>query len=71
MDMDMGHIDRLRNEIAQREAELAELKAQLASAEAEKDARESDQTWKWPMSGVQYERYSRQMIVPKFGLQGK
>lgn len=72
----MGHeIDRLRREIAQRESELADLKSQLALAESEKrtadEASHADGGWKWPLKEDEYERYSRQMIVPNFGLQGK
>lgn len=73
----MERIDHLRKEIAQREAELAELKSQLAQAESESESdaarsRDTDglSTWRWPLEEVEYERYSRQMIVPKFGLSG-
>lgn len=71
----MERIDHLRKEIAQREAELTELKSQLAKAESEPQVargRDSDgsPTWRWPLEEVEYERYSRQMIVPKFGLPG-
>lgn len=64
----MEKIDQLRKEITKREAELADLRSQLAAAEAEE--RESKQAWKWPLDTHEYERYSRQMIVPKFGLEG-
>lgn len=64
----MDKIDRLRKEIAKREVELADLRSQLAAAEA--GERESKQAWKWPLDTHEYERYSRQMIVPKFGLEG-
>lgn len=64
----MEKIDHLRSEIAKRESELADLRSQLAVAEAEKKAH--DETWKWPLEQNEYERYSRQMIVPNFGLQG-
>jgi adenylyltransferase and sulfurtransferase len=73
----MESIDHLRKEIAQREAELAELKSQLAKAESQSESevarrRDTDEssTWRWPLEEVEYERYSRQMIVPKFGLPG-
>lgn len=69
-------IDRLRRDIAARESQLADLHAQLAVAESTR--READQSasaaqhdWKWPLKEDEYERYSRQMIVPNFGLQGK
>lgn len=69
----MERIDHLRRDIAQRESELASLRAELALAESEERAREHQQdpessTWQWPLKEVEYERYSRQMIVPKFGL---
>ncbi|KAM0563188.1 hypothetical protein ACHAPJ_000904 [Fusarium lateritium] len=65
----MDSIDTLRREIAKREVELADLRSQLAAAESE--ARESKEAWKWPLDTHEYERYSRQMIVPNFGLQGQ
>lgn len=65
----MDKIGHLRREISQREAELAELKSQLALAESEEHTTEHSE-WKWPLSSDEYQRYSRQMIVPKFGLQG-
>lgn len=65
----MEKIDRLRKEIAKREAELADLRSQLAAAESEKRDEDYDE-WKWPLRAHEYERYSRQMIVPNFGLKG-
>lgn len=67
-----GKIGSLRKEIAAREAELSNLKTQLAAAEAEAEAQAhaQDETWKWPLAPHEYKRYSRQMIVPDFGLQG-
>ncbi|KAF4954869.1 hypothetical protein FGADI_4971 [Fusarium gaditjirri] len=65
----MEEIDDLRREIARREVELADLRSQLAVAESR--ARESQEAWKWPLDNHEYERYSRQMIVPNFGLQGQ
>ncbi|KAL7809624.1 hypothetical protein V8C44DRAFT_366128 [Trichoderma aethiopicum] len=75
----MDKIEDLRREIAQREAELEDLRARLAAAEAEKSSVEdagdetqsSGEGWKWPLEKHEYERYSRQMIVPNFGLQGQ
>jgi len=64
----MEEVDNLRREIAKREVELADLRSQLAAAESQ--ARESQESWKWPLDNHEYERYSRQMIVPNFGLQG-
>ena len=65
----MDKISHLRREIAQREAELADLRSQLAVAESQERTTEHDE-WKWPLGSDEYQRYSRQMIVPKFGLQG-
>ncbi|KAF5714731.1 molybdenum cofactor biosynthetic enzyme [Fusarium globosum] len=65
----MEEVDNLRREIAKREVELADLRSQLAAAESQ--ARESQESWKWPLDNHEYERYSRQMIVPNFGLQGQ
>lgn len=66
---EMDKIDYLQREIAKRELELADLRSQLAVAESE--AREvAGEDWKWPLAENEYERYSRQMIVPNFGLQG-
>ncbi|KAI5463679.1 hypothetical protein BGZ63DRAFT_453019 [Mariannaea sp. PMI_226] len=68
-------IDQLCREIAKREAELTDLKAQLAVAreakERDESAAQEQQPWKWPLAAYEYERYSRQMIVPNFGLEGQ
>ncbi len=71
----MDEIDRLRRDIALRETELADLKSQLALAESEKrnvttGVDENAPAWRWPLAEDEYLRYSRQMIVPNFGLQG-
>jgi adenylyltransferase/sulfurtransferase len=68
----MDKIEHLRKEIAQREAELAELRARLAAEEKLRcaESEKLDEEWKWPLEERDYERYSRQMIVPNFGLQG-
>lgn len=70
----MDKIEHLRREIAQREAELADLRARLAAEEklscAESEKKLDDGEWKWPLEEHDYQRYSRQMIVPNFGLQG-
>ncbi|KAF5677603.1 molybdenum cofactor biosynthetic enzyme [Fusarium heterosporum] len=65
----MEKIDNLRKEISRREDELADLRSQLAAAESE--VQQTKEFWKWPLSNHEYERYSRQMIVPDFGLQGQ
>lgn len=66
----MDNIDHLRCEIAKREAELAELKSQLAVAVSEEQQDSAPAEWNWPLLPEEYDRYSRQMIVPRFGLQG-
>ncbi|CAM1511799.1 Fc.00g093120.m01.CDS01 [Cosmosporella sp. VM-42] len=66
----MDKVDQIRREIAKLEADLADLRSQLAVAESEQ--READvRGWNWPLAEHEYERYSRQMIVPGFGLQGQ
>lgn len=65
----MDNIDHLRREIARRESELAELRRRLAVAENEE--RGGSEEWKWPLEEHEYQRYGRQMIVPKFGLHGQ
>lgn len=65
----MEKVDSLRRIIAKRELELADLRSQLAVAESE-ERELTTNAWKWPLSDIEYERYSRQMIVPNFGLQG-
>ncbi|KAG8668544.1 hypothetical protein FPOAC1_007927 [Fusarium poae] len=67
----METIDKLRSEIEKREAELADLRTQLAAAESAARETETQESWKWPLNNHEYERYSRQMIVPNFGLQGQ
>jgi adenylyltransferase/sulfurtransferase len=71
----MDKIEQLRRESAEKEAELVQLRAQLVdaeklSAENENDKDGGEGEWKWPLAESDYERYSRQMIVPNFGLQG-
>lgn len=72
----MDSIDDLRREIGRRESELAELRRRLAVAENEErdgseEARRRRGEWKWPLAEHEYQRYGRQMIVPKFGLHGE
>lgn len=69
----MDTIEALRREIEEKEAELVQLRARLVEAEklgvgSDRDGVEGE--WKWPLKERDYERYSRQMIVPNFGLQG-
>lgn len=73
----------LRTEVAATEAQLARLKRELHDAEETAlksrtqdaaDANTEVETrvkGKWPLSGEEYRRYGRQMIVPQLGLQGK
>lgn len=73
----------LRTEVAATEAQLARLKRELHDAEeAALKSRTQDASdagteaktrvkGKWPLSGEEYRRYGRQMIVPQLGLQGK
>lgn len=72
-DEDMDTIEALRREIEEKEAELVQLRARLVEAEklGVEDGRDGvEGEWKWPLEESDYERYSRQMIVPNFGLQG-
>lgn len=64
-------IVRLRADIAYRENELALWKSELTSLEEQVQLQTQSEEWNWPLSQHEYERYSRQMIVPEFGLQGK
>ena len=69
----MDKIEQLRKDIAEREAELGALRAELALTRTQHVEQETEQetaAWKWPLSRDEYSRYSRQMIVPKFGVQG-
>ncbi|KAG6194831.1 hypothetical protein E4U10_002496 [Claviceps purpurea] len=76
---DVNDVEQLTREIAQRETELAHLKARLTAcgAEAQREReqgqglaheqQQQQEAWKWPLAEHEYERYGRQMIVPKFG----
>lgn len=66
----MDNIDKLKNEIKQREEELAALKKKLVAEEQSLKEGQDNTNWSWPLSQGEYTRYSRQMIVPSFGLQG-
>lgn len=76
----------LRAQIAATEAQLAALKKELEAAEKTAAAAaataktngaagarplENGHKRKWPLSGEEYKRYGRQMIVPQIGLQGR
>ncbi|RDW78835.1 HesA/MoeB/ThiF family protein [Aspergillus mulundensis] len=75
----------LRTKIAATEAQLAKLKRELQEAEdarsqnaaaaaatANATTKEQPQTRsRWPLSGEEYRRYGRQMIVTQLGLQGQ
>ncbi|KAL4883230.1 hypothetical protein BJY04DRAFT_226670 [Aspergillus karnatakaensis] len=72
----------LRTEIAATEAQLAKLKHDLEEAEetalsngaqnrTNGAATETQSKTKWPLSGDEYQRYGRQMIVSQVGLQGQ
>jgi adenylyltransferase/sulfurtransferase len=74
----------LRAQIAATETQLATLKQELEAAEKTAAAAATGKTngassevpaengnkRKWPLSGEEYKRYGRQMIVPQVGLQG-
>lgn len=75
----MDTIARLRNEIEATEKELERLKAELKGAEAQAAKETSyaqnghhadDIPWKWPLTAGEYERYSRQLIIPHVGVPG-
>lgn len=69
----MDTIEALKKEIAEKEAELVQLRARLVEAEklgVENGRDGVEGEWKWPLEERDYQRYSRQMIVPNFGLQG-
>jgi adenylyltransferase/sulfurtransferase len=66
----------LRNEILTAEAQLRNPKEE-AQVEASATAQDlqglsfAEQSCKeWPLSGEEYQRYGRQMIVPDIGIQG-
>ncbi|KAL4778597.1 hypothetical protein BJX76DRAFT_131432 [Aspergillus varians] len=71
----------LRTEIATTEAQLAKLQRELQEAEeaalrsrsenVASAATATKSNGKWPLSGEEYRRYGRQMIVPQLGLQGQ
>jgi len=74
----------LRAQITATETQLAALKQELEAAEKSAVAAtaktngasggllsKNEQTRKWPLSGEEYKRYGRQMIVPQIGLQGQ
>ena len=58
--------------IAEKEEEEEE-KREKTQQDAATDATATvaPEPWKWPLREEEYERYSRQMIVPNMGLQGQ
>ncbi|ROT41110.1 ThiF family protein [Sodiomyces alkalinus F11] len=71
----MNRIEDLKHKIAKAEAELLRLKEDLAQAESEGQVHVNggakDSTWKWPLPATDYERYSRQMVIPGVGTKGQ
>ena len=81
MDSVSQRAEALKLQIASTETQLANLKAQLASIEepnshnppspaTENLTIQSQTKSKWPLTSEEYQRYGRQMIVPKIGIQG-
>ena len=74
MDSANASAEALRKQISEAEDQLSLLKKQLAQVEAAstvnsiKDINLNDH--KWPLSGEEYKRYGRQLIVPSVGIQG-
>lgn len=79
MDTARKSAQQLREQIAQAEEELRGLREQLAQAEANEQDQEAQTTaasangsaWKWPLKAEEYDRYGRQLILPKIGIQGQ
>ncbi|KPM45396.1 Adenylyltransferase and sulfurtransferase uba4 [Neonectria ditissima] len=71
---DKEKLDNLRIELERRKAELASDEEALDGLEHQVERPPADadpETWKWPLEPEEYDRYSRQMIVPGFGLQAR
>lgn len=64
-----SRIEQLEIEISRREDELSKLRSELAAEQLASES--SRENWKWPLQQHEYERYSRQMIVPNFGVEGE
>lgn len=73
----MERIEDLKRQIAETETELRRLKNDLAQAESEiqnpntVNGGGNESPWKWPLPAVDYERYSRQMVIPGVGTKGQ
>ncbi|KAK7429976.1 hypothetical protein QQZ08_003598 [Neonectria magnoliae] len=63
----------MRMEVEKRRAELAGFEQMLHALEQQVEQRQADDAppWKWPLDARDYDRYSRQMIVPGFGLEAQ
>ena len=85
MDSATSCAESLRKQISAAEDELNRLREQLASVEAQEHIEKAIEGLqvggeqaagspvtgsKWPLSGEEYRRYGRQMIVPNVGIQG-
>lgn len=68
---EMDKIERLKRRIAETEADLQSLKSELAEAEAQHQDDLEGETWRWPLSAGEYERYGRQLIIPSVGIKGE
>jgi len=64
----LARVKALRAELAGIAEPDMNTKAQRAPTE--KEERETNQNWKWPLSSDDYKRYGRQLIMPEIGLKG-
>ncbi len=65
--------EEIRGQIAAAEELLRALKAQLEAVEAagrKSQQQQQQRPWKWPLQAQEYERYSRQLVLPSVGIQG-
>lgn len=69
--------EKLRQRIVRAEAELQNLRSQLDQIEAEETRQREqvpgngpDPVRRWPLQEEEYQRYSRQLILPSVGVEG-
>jgi len=64
----LARVNALRAELAG--IAIPDMNTKAQRTPTEKEERETNPNWKWPLSPDDYKRYGRQLIMPEIGLRG-